>query len=152
MFLSILRRMGSVIAGLILAFAVLVAAEAYSEFAYPFPTGYDPEDFQKVCAAHIAKIPTGVLAICTAIWALAPFSGSWLATLLGSARHVAHGYVVGAILLALAGMNMAMLPYPIWFPIVNLLTFPLGTYWGARIASRRTSNSAAASVLDHTGP
>ena len=135
MILSILRSIGSVIAGLVLAFAVLAAAEGYSEFAYPFPTGYDPEDFMEVCKAHVAKYPTGVLAVSTAIWALAPLGGSWLATILGTRRHAAHGYVVGAMLLAMAGMNMLMLPYPIWFPIVILLTFPLGTIVGARLAA-----------------
>jgi hypothetical protein len=135
MTLSILRSIGSVIAGLVLAFAVLVAAEAYSELAYPFPTGYDPKDMMEVCKAHVAKYPTGVLAVCTAIWALAPLSGSWLATILGTSRHPAHGYVVGGVLLALAGMNMLMLPYPIWYPIVILLTFPLGTIVGARLAA-----------------
>lgn len=134
MILSILRSIGSVIAGLVLAFAFLAAAEGYSEFAYPFPKGYDPKDFMEVCKAHVAKYPSGVLAVCTAIWALAPLSGSWLATRLGTVRHPAHGYVVGAVLLALAGMNMAMLPYPIWFPIVILLTFPLGTFWGVKLA------------------
>jgi hypothetical protein len=75
------------------------------------------------------------LAVCTAIWALAPLGGSWLATILGTSRHSAHGYVVGAVLLAMAGMNMLMLPYPIWYPIVILLTFPLGTIVGARLAA-----------------
>ena len=135
MILSILRSIGSVIAGLVLAFAVLAAAEGYSELAYPFPTGYDPQDFMEVCQSHVARYPTGVLAVCTAIWALAPLGGSWLATILGTGRHAAHGYVVGAVLLAMAGMNMLMLPYPIWFPIVVLVTFPLGTIVGARLAA-----------------
>ena len=74
MILSILRSIGSVIAGLALAFAVLVAAEAYSEFAYPLPTGYDPKDILEVCKAHVAKYPTDVLAVCTAIWAVAPLA------------------------------------------------------------------------------
>ena len=140
MTLSILRSIGSVIAGLVIAFVFLMAAEGYSELAYPFPTGYDEKDFMEVCKAHVAKYPPGILAVCTAIWALAPLTGSWLATRLGTSRHPAHGYVVGALLLAVAGMNMAMLPYPIWFPIVNLLTFPLGTYFGARLASAPTTN------------
>ena len=135
MTLSILRSIGSVIAGLVLAFAFLIAAEGYSELAYPFPKGYDPKDMMEVCKAHVAKYPTGVLAVCTAIWSLAPLCGSWLATLLGTSRHWAHGYVVGAVLLALAVINMLMLPYAIWYPIVIHLTFPLLTIVGARLAA-----------------
>ena len=63
-------------------------------------------------------------------------------TRLGTARHPAHGIVVGALLLSLAAFNMAMLPYPIWFPIVNVVTFPLGTILGVRLArSRRVSQA-----------
>ncbi|MCI0357936.1 MAG: hypothetical protein L0211_05535, partial [Planctomycetaceae bacterium] len=119
------------------------------EFAYPMPTDYDPKDIWEVCKAHVAKYPTGVLAVCTAIWALAPLTGSWLATRLGAARHPAHGYVVGALLLAMAGMNMAMLPYPIWFPIVILVTFPLGTILGARLGRGRATGAGDLSRKDN---
>jgi hypothetical protein len=69
-----------------------------------------------------------------AIWAAAPIAGAWLATRIGHAHHWARGIVAGAILLALAGLNMAMLPYPIWIPIVIVVTFPLGTILGVRLA------------------
>jgi MFS family permease len=134
MILSILRSVGSVVAGLVAAFIPIIAAEVFSSIYHPFPPGVDPSDYE-VCKAHVARYPTWVLAACTAIWAAALLAGSWLATRLGTARHPAHGLVVGAILLALAGLNMAMLPYPIWFPVVILLTFPLGTILGVRLAN-----------------
>jgi hypothetical protein len=79
------------------------------------------------------------LAVGGAIWAVAPFAGAWLATRLGTNRHPAHGYVVGAILLALAGLNMAMLPYPVWFPIVIVGTFLVGTFCGTRLGRGTTT-------------
>lgn len=133
MFLAILRSVMSVIAGLVVAFLVIIAAEVVSEIYHPWPEGVDKNDFE-VCKAHVARYPTGVLAVCTAIWAFAPLTGAYVATRLGSGRHAAHGIVVGTILLALAGFNMAMLPYPLWFPVVNLITFPLGTWLGIRLA------------------
>jgi hypothetical protein len=134
MILSLLRSAGSVVAGLVVAFVPIVAAEVFSEIFYPFPAGIDPKDFNEVCKAHVARYPTWVLAGGAAIWATAPLAGAWLATRLGTARHPAHGIVVGAILLALAAFNMALLPYPVWFPVVNALTFPLGTILGVRFA------------------
>lgn len=138
MIFPILRSVGSVAAGLVVAFIPIVAAEVFSEVFYPFPAGIDPKDFNEVCKAHVAGYPTWILAVGTAFWAAAPLSGAWLATRLGAARHPAHGIVVGTILLALAGFNMAMLPYPIWFQIVNVLTFPLGTILGTRLAKSPT--------------
>ena len=133
MFLSLLRSVGSVIAGLVLAFVFVVAAEVVSAIFHPFPTGVDPYDLE-ACKAHVARYPTWLLAICTAIWVAAPLTGAWLATRLGTARHSNHGTVVGMILMATAGYNMGMLPYPIWFPIVVVMTFPLATILGIRLA------------------
>jgi hypothetical protein len=135
MIVSILRGVGSVIAGLVAAFILIVAAEVFSAIFHPFPPGADTSDLE-VMKAHVARFPTWILAGGAAFWAAAAFSGSWLATRLGTARHAAHGLIVGGILLALAGINMAMLPYPIWFPIVILITFPLGTLLGIRVAKR----------------
>ena len=124
------------VAGLVLAFIWIVVAEVFGSMFHPFPPGVDTSDLE-VCEAHVARFPTWVLAVGAAFWAAAPLTGSWLATRLGTVRHSAHGYVVGAILLALAGFNMAMLPYPIWFPVVNVLTFSLGTILGVRLAKSR---------------
>jgi len=139
---SILRSVGSVVAGLVLAFAFVVAMEIFSEIYHPFPPGVDSSNLE-VCK-HVARYPTWVLAVGAAGWAGGVFLAAWLATRLGTGRHPAHGLVVGAILLALAGMNMAMLPYALWFPIVILVSFPLGTYWGVMLGrgpslSRRDS-------------
>jgi hypothetical protein len=133
MFVTLVRSVGSVVAGLVVAFILVVAAEVFSSIYHPLPPGVDPTDYE-ACKRHVANYPTWVLAVGAAIWAAAPLAGAWLATRLGTARHPAHGMVVGAILLALAGMNMAMLPYPIWFPIVIVLTFSLGTILGVRLA------------------
>jgi hypothetical protein len=133
MILSLLRSVGSVVAGLVAAFILIIAAEVFSAIYHPFPPGVDTSDYE-VCRAHVARYPTWVLAGGAAIWSAAPFIGAWLATRLGTARHPAHGIVVGALLLSLAAFNMAMLPYPIWFPVVIVLTFSLGTILGARLA------------------
>ena len=139
MILSLLRSLGAVIAGLVAAFVLIVAAEVFSSIYHTFPAGIDTSDME-ACRAHVARYPTWVLAVCTAIWTPAPFTGAYLATRLAPSRHPAPGYIVGAILLALAIFNMSMLPYPIWFPIVNLITFPLGTFLGTRLA-RPTSHN-----------
>src|SRR5262245_235705 len=142
MILSLLRSIGNVLAGLALAFVFVVAAEVVGSIFHPFPPDVDPTDLE-ACKAHVARFPTWVLAVGAAIWVAAPLFGSWLATLLGSARHPAHGIVVGVILLSLAGFNMSMLPYPIWFPIVIVLTFPLATILGIRLAKAPPTSPAS---------
>jgi hypothetical protein len=81
---------------------------------------------------HVARYPTWVLATGAAIWAGGVLASCWLATWLGTGRHPAHGIVVGVLLLMLVGMNLAMLPYAPWFPIVMLVSFPISIYWGTK--------------------
>ena len=132
---AIIRSVGSVSAGLIVALMLVIGVEGMSSILHPFPPGVDPTDFE-ACKAHVARYPAGVLALVVPLWGMAVFVSSWLATRLGTGRHLAHGLVVGAILFAAVVFNMAMLPYPIWF-WVNLIVFPISCFWGAKLAQGR---------------
>lgn len=133
---AILRSVGSVIAGLVVALMLVIGVEGLSSILHPFPPGIDPTDME-ACKAHVARYPAGVLALLgVGLWGMTVFVSSWVATRLGTGRHLAHGLVVGAILLAAAVFNMAMLPYPSWFWI-NLIVFPMAFFWGAKLAQGR---------------
>lgn len=116
----------------------MMAIEVVSSIVHPFPSGVDPTDCE-VCQAHVARYPAWVLLLAVLGWGLTTFVSVWLATRLGAGRHRAHGFVVGPLLLALAVMNMSMLPYPIWFWASNLVVFPLGFYYGATLGGPRPS-------------
>ena len=131
---AIIRSVGSVVAGLMVALMLVIGVEGLSSILHPFPPGVDPTDFE-ACKAHVARYPAGVLALVVPLWGMAVFVSSWLATRLGTGRHLAHGLVVGAILFAAVVFNMAMLPYPSWF-WVNLIVIPMAFIWGAKLAQR----------------
>ena len=130
-----------VLGALILAFVGVVGVEFVSSILHPFPPGSDPTDMES-CKAHVARYPTGVLLLCAVGWWLTVFASCWLATRLGANRHPGHSVVVGLILLAMAVLNMAMLPYPTWFWI-NVIAFPASGLFGIWVArrgyNRRTS-------------
>lgn len=132
---AMIRSVGGVSAGLIVALMFVIGVEGLSSILHPFPPGIDPTDFE-ACRAHVARYPAGVLALVVPLWGMAVFVSSWLATRLGTGRHLAHGLVVGAILFAAVAFNMAMLPYPNWFWL-NLIVFPISCFWGAKLAQRR---------------
>lgn len=133
---AILRSAGAVIAGLFVAGLLVIGVEWMSSILHPFPPGADPTDLA-TCRAHVARYPAGVLMLGSLGWGLSTLAGSWLATRLGSKRKAAHGVTVGLILLALAVVNMAMLPYPAWFWISNLILFPAGCFLGAILGRQR---------------
>lgn len=142
MFASLLRSAAAVLAGFVIAFIGVVGVELMSSILHPLPPGTDPNDFQ-ACCEHVARYPAGVLLLCGVAWWLVVFLSCWVATRLGTNRHLAHGIVLGLILLALAVFNMSMLPYPGWFWI-NVVTFPACSYLGSRLGSRRVQSVEAA--------
>jgi len=135
---SVVRSVGAVIAGLVVAMVFAVGVEGVSAILHPFPPGADPTDYE-TCRLHVARYPAGVLLLVSLGWGLGTLVSAWLATRLGAGRHVAHGIVIGLILLAAAVANMVMLPYPVWFWVLNLTVFPLAIYAGARFAQARSS-------------
>ena len=133
---AILRSAGAVVAGLIVATVFAIGVEYMSSILHPFPPGADPTDLA-TCRAHVARYPAGVLLLASLGWALGTLASSWLAARLGPKRHPVHGIAVGLILLALAVVNMAMLPYPAWFWILNLILFPACFCFGASLGRGR---------------
>ena len=135
---SLVRSVGAVVAGLVVAMISIVGIEVASSLVHPFPPGVDTNDYE-VVRAHVARYPAWILLLAALGWGLTTFVSAWLATRLGPGRHRAHGIVVGSILLALVVMNMSMLPYPVWFWAANLVGFPLAFYWGSRLGGPPTS-------------
>ena len=133
---TILRSMSAVIAGLIVAGVFVIGVEWMSSILHPFPPGADPTDLE-TCRAHVARYPAGVLMLASLGWGLGTLASSWVATRLGPRRRAAHGIAIGLILLALAVANMAVLPYPAWFWILNLIVFPAGCFFGTTLGRAR---------------
>ena len=136
---SIVRSVGAVLAGLAAAMFFIVGTEAVWAVVYPPPPGVDLHDIE-ACKAHITQLPADAFVIAEAGWGLAVLTGSWVATRLGPGRHPAHGNAVGSILLMAAVANMLMLPYPIWFWGLNLVTFTAADLLGAKWGQGRSSN------------
>ena len=128
-----IRSIAAVVAGFILAFALVVVVEIFGAMVHPFPPGVDPSDMD-VCRKHVAACPAWVLAVSSVLWGLTTFVSVWLATRVGTSRHPAPGIIVGLLLCLAAGFNMWMLPYPIWFDVANIVAFPTAIYFGATIA------------------
>jgi len=128
---SIIRSVASVILGLLVAMVLVIAVEGVSAIVHPFPPGFNgtPGEMYE----HVANYPDWVLTAAVAAWGTTAFASTWLATRVGAARHPAHGIVVGLLLLLAVVFNMYLLPYPLWFEILNLAVFPLGIYCGVKL-------------------
>ena len=115
-----LRGFGGVVAGLALAFVLVIAVEAFSAVVHPFPEGFEGTK-DEICA-HVEKYPAWVLAAVVPMWALVVLGGCWVARKISGPIA---SLLVGVLLLVAVGFNQWMLPYPIWFEVANFIALPL---------------------------
>ena len=112
----------SIVAGLGLALGLLTAIELLSEVVHPTPPG-STGTMEEICE-HVARYPRWVLAVAVPAWAGTAFASTWVARRIGN-RGAA--IFVGLLLLAAAAFNVANLPYPMWFKVVNPIAVPLAS-------------------------
>lgn len=129
------------VAGVFVAFLLVVAVELFSNVVHPFP-----EDFggtpEEVCR-HVERYPPWVLALVVPAWAFAAFAGSWTAKRIGNVYSFA---IVSLLLLAALVLNISMLPYPLWFKVASLLA----TAAAILAAGRSLTRGKTAGLLEST--
>jgi len=126
--MTILRRIGAVIAGMIVAVLIVLASEGIGHKIYPPPPDMGT-DMAKV-KAFVATLPLSVLLIVLTGWLIATFAGTWLAARIAGTP--IPGYVVGALLLCGGIANAFMIPQPVWFSIASFVIYIGATWVGAR--------------------
>jgi hypothetical protein len=121
---SVLRTLLAVVAGMALAFVLVVAVEFFSSVVHPFPANFDgniPE--------HVRRYPDWVLAVVVLMWGATAAAATWVASRIG-------GRLAGALvtLLLASGLafNLSMLPYVIWFKIAMPAAFFVACLLGIR--------------------
>jgi hypothetical protein len=131
------RTLAAILVGLFVALVLVVAVELVSAVVHPLP-----EDFggttEELCR-HVEHYPPWGLALVVPAWAVTALVGTWTAKRMGNLCSFA---VVGLLVLAALVCNLAQLPYPLWFKVVNLLVVPVAMVAGSRLSTRnRTAES-----------
>ena len=121
------RILAAVIAGMLVAFILLVAVELFSAVVYPLPSDFGGT-MEEMCQ-HVSRYPQWVLALVVPAWGVTAFVSTWIANRIGSRGPA---LFIGLLLLAAVVFNVSMLPYPIWFKILNLLVIPIAIAVGSR--------------------
>jgi hypothetical protein len=132
-----LRSVLAVIAGFVVASAVMMAVESVNgRWLYP-ELGKQAEGVtdREVVRGLMAAAPAGALLVVVFGWVLGSVAGAWVTTRMAKTSGAGHALVLGG-LLTLAGIaNNLMLPPPVWFWIAGLVVFVPAAYVGARLAS-----------------
>jgi hypothetical protein len=131
---NVLRILLAVVAGMALAFALVVAVELFSAVVHPFPPGLDPNAPGSI-PEHVRRYPGWILAVCGLMWGATAAAATWVASRIGGRLA---GAVVTLLLAAALAFNLSMLPYVMWFKIAMPATFFAACFIGIRSgASRR---------------
>ena len=134
----VIRTLFAVVAGMVVALALVVAVEGFSAVVHPIPA-----DLNGNIPEHVRRYPDWVLAVVVPAWGATATAATWLASRLGG--RTAGGIV--ALLLAWALVfNLTQLPYTMWFKIVMFSAFPIACLLGIRYGKR----SGTTTTIDST--
>jgi len=123
-----LRTVLAVVAGMALAFVLVVAVEMFSAVVHPFPPGLDPNAPGSI-PEHVRRYPGWILAVCGLMWGATAAAATWVASRIGGRLA---GAVVTLLLAAALAFNLSMLPYVMWFKIAMPAAFFVACLIGIR--------------------
>lgn len=132
---AILRYIGAVTAGIVVAGVLAVAVEGASAAAHPLPAGFGGT-FEEMCR-HVERFPAWLLAAAGLAWGGIALAATWTTRRLGNRWSAA---VIGVLLGGAVVLNISMLPYPLWFKGTSLGAIVAGIACGYRLSGRRASS------------
>jgi hypothetical protein len=134
------RRIGGVIAGLAIAWLLVLGAEALVHVLYPPPAGANMQDMETM-KRFVATLPVAAMLMVLLGWAVGTLAGTYAATRIGWSP--VPGWVVGALLFAGGIANASMIPQPAWLTAASLVVFVVMTWLGTRLGRARAAGVGA---------
>lgn len=129
----------AVVAGMALAFALVVAVEFFSSVVHPIPA-----DFNGNMGEHVRRYPHWVLGVVVLAWGGTSTAATWVASRVGGRLA---GIVVALLLAWALIVNLTMLPYTMWFKIAMFSAFPIASLLGIRYGRQVPSLAVAADTV-----
>jgi hypothetical protein len=130
------RTLLAVVAGMALAFALVVAVEFFSSVVHPFPANFDGNIPQ-----HVRRYPHWVLGVVVLMWGATAAAATWVASRIGGRLA---GALVTLLLASALAFNVSMLPYAMWFKVAMPAAFFVACLLGIRYGRRTPSPAAGA--------
>ena len=129
-----LRTILGIVAGVVVAFVVLMGLEMAGHAAMPPPAGLDPADPEDL-KQMVASASTAAKAWVVFAWFAAAVAGGWLARRLSRASWA--GWVIAALIVVGGIANIMMIPHPLWMQIAAVVAPLLGGWLVTRLPAGR---------------
>lgn len=133
--MRILRTLGAVLLGFIVASLVMMVVESINGRVL-FPdigkAAMGLRDREAI-RALVASAPKAMLLVVIFGWALGSFTGGWVAGRVAGSAPVRAGLILGVLLTCAGIANNVMIPPPLWFRLLTWLVFIPCAWAGARL-------------------
>ena len=131
------RTIGSIVAGIIAAFVLVLAVEMIGLSLFTQPAEMDPTNPESV-RQHLSEIPTGSFLTVLVAWTLAAFAGPVVTRRLRGDVPRWPALTAAAIFAAGCAYNLAVIPMPIWMLPSAVVLVIVASWFGltARVLRR----------------
>lgn len=116
-----LRIVGGIIAGLVVAVALVAAIESIGHLIFPPPEGVDLKD-PETLKTIMNEIPMGAKVAVLIAWFGGAFGGGIVAKLISKVSW--SPWVITAFMLAMGGYTLTLFPHPVWM-IIGAVLLPI---------------------------
>jgi hypothetical protein len=125
------RAIGGVVAGIVIAFVVVLAIEMIGIQIFPQPAGMNPLDAESV-RLHLSEISTGSFVAVLVAWTAAAFLGPVVARRITGDGPRWPALTVAALFTAICAYNLATVPMPVWMLPAAVVLVVLASWLGLR--------------------
>lgn len=130
-----MRRIFSVLAGLITGVVIISLVEMANGKLFPLPDGIDFNDKQALKQLML-NMPLGALIMVLSGWVLGSFSGGIVATIVADEKKQRMSLIVGIAFTIATIFNMMSIPHPIWMWVGGMLLILPAALLGNKMASK----------------
>jgi hypothetical protein len=131
------RNAAAIVAGVVIAFGLMVLIERATSLIYPLPPNLHYSDTDSA-RPYLATLPAGEYLLIFASSVVAAFVGTLTACYIGTAQRSLFGGVAGGVVLAYTIANFIAIPYPYWLSVATLLGVAGSTLLAMRISPPST--------------
>lgn len=131
----ILKKVGPVLAGLVVSSAVMMTFEYVNSKIFEFPEGMDTENLEQV-RAFAETLPWQAYILVFTGWMIGAFIGAWVTEKLSKEKKYVLSLALAIILSFAAILNYIMLKDAILFYFATIPLFFVTTYLGFKAANK----------------
>lgn len=125
-----------IVLGIAVGIGLVMAGDAINHQLWPPPPDLQVTNPEAI-RDYMATAPITSLLGLPVTWTIAAFAGAFAAAKIGARAWA--GWIAGGVLFALTGMNLVMIPHPLWMLVAAIVAVPLAAWFGGKIGAPKAA-------------